>query len=530
MADERTGRAARGGMAGLACLAMAAAGPAMGQGLSIGMAGAVTSADPHFHNASPNNSLAMQVFDRLVERRADGALAPGLAESWRPVSDTIWEFRLRPGVTWHDGRPLSVEDIAFSFTRARHVPNSPGGFGGFLRSIAGVTAVDATTLRIETRGPAPGLPGDLVNVAIIARHAAEDASTADFNAGRAAIGTGAFRLRSFRPGDRIELERNPAWWGPPLAWEAASYRMMPNPAGRTAALLSGDVDMIEMPGASDLPRLRAAAQVTLVEAPGLRVIYLAPQHGDAVPGAFATAADGGALPGNPLARREVRQALSLAINRAGLAERVLEGTAVPSVQILPQGTFSALPGLEAGAAAPDRARALLAQAGYPGGFRLTLHVPTDRYPGATSVAQAVAQMWTRIGVRTSVASLPWSAYATQRGSFAMHVVGLGNATFDASSMLVNVLGTPDAARGIGAGNTTGYSNSALDALVARAAGTFDDAQREEMLREATRMAMEDGAIIPLYHQTNSWALRRGLTYAPRLDERTLAKDVRRAAP
>ncbi|MGX9963659.1 ABC transporter substrate-binding protein [Roseomonas sp. F4] len=532
MLHDRSGgrRAARRALAGLACLAAMAAGPAGAQTLSIGMAGAVTSVDPHFYNASPNNSIAMQIFDRLVERGANGALAPGLAESWRPVSETVWEFRLRPGVTWHDGRPLTADDIAFSFTRARNVPNSPGGFGGFLRNIASVTGVDATTLRIETRGPSPGLPGDLVNVAVIARHAAEDATTADFNAGRAAIGTGAFRLRSFRPGDRIELERNPAWWGAQVTWEGASYRMMPNPAGRTAALLSGDVDMIEMPSASDLPRLRGSAQVVLVEAPGLRVIYLAPRHGAAVPAPFVTAADGSALPSNPLARREVRQALSLAVNRTGLAERVLEGTAAPTVQILPQGTFSAVPGLTVGEAAADRARALLASAGYPGGFRLTLHVPTDRYPGATSVAQAVAQMWTRIGVRTSVASLPWSAYATQRDSFAVHVVGLGNATFDASSMLVNVLGTPDQARGIGAGNTTGYSNPALDSLVARAAGTFADPEREALLREATTMAMEDAAIIPLYHQTNSWALRRGLTYEPRLDERTLAKDVRRAAP
>ncbi|NGM24222.1 ABC transporter substrate-binding protein [Roseomonas stagni] len=514
-------------LAGLAALAVA---PLHAQTLTIGMAGAVTSADPHFHNASPNNSIAMQVFDRLVERAAGGGLAPGLAESWRPVSDTAWEFRLRPGVIWHDGTPLTADDIAFSLTRARSVPNSPGGFGGFLRAVANVSSVDATTLRIETRGPSPGLPGDLVNVAIISRHAGEGAATADYNAGRAAIGTGAFRLRAFRPGDRVELERNPGWWGPAVPWEAASYRMMPNPAGRTAALLSGDVDMIEMPAASDLPRLRGTTGVSVVGAPGLRVIYLAPEHGAATPAGFVSAADGSALPANPLARREVRQALSLAINRAGLAQRVLEGTAVASVQILPLGTFSAVPSLTVGDAEPDRARALLASAGFPNGFRLTLHVPTDRYPGAPAVAQAIAQMWTRIGVRTSVASMPWSAYAAQRGNFAMHVVGLGNATFDATSMLVNVLGTPDPARNIGASNTSSYSNPALDALVERAAGTFDDAAREEMLRQATRLAMEDGAIIPLYHQTNSWALRRGLTYEPRLDERTLAKEVGRAAP
>ena len=515
---------------GLACLAALAPAAAPAETLSIGMAGVVTSVDPHFHNASPNNSIAMQVFDRLVERTADGRLAPGLAASWQPVGETAWEFRLRSDAAWHDGRPLTADDIAFSVTRARNVPNSPGGFGGFLRSVLRVTSIDATTLRIETTAPAPGLPGDLANVAIVSRHVGADATTADYNAGRAAIGTGAFRLRAFRPGDRIELERNPAWWGRPVAWDGATYRMLPNAAGRTAALLSRDVDMIEMPAAADLPRLRGMAELTVVSAPGLRVIYLAPQHGEAVPTPFVAAADGSAPATNPLARQEVREALSFAINRAGLAERVLEGTVTSTAQILPLGTFSAVPELAVAEPAADRARALLTAAGYPQGFRLTLHVPTDRYPGATAVAQAVAQMWTRIGVRTSVAALPWSAYAAQRGSFAMHIVGLGNATFDATSMLVNVLGTPDRAANIGAGNTIGYGNAALDRLVARAAGTFDDAARETMLRDATRLALNDVAIIPLYHQTNSWALRRGLAYEPRLDERTLAKDVGRTAP
>jgi peptide/nickel transport system substrate-binding protein len=508
---------------------LVAAQPALTETLTIGMAGTVTSADPHFHNASPNNSIAMQVFDRLIERDAEGKLQPGLAESWQLVSDAAWEMQLRRGVTWHDGRPFTADDVLFSLGRARDVPNSPGGFGGFLRAVAAVTAVDATTLRIETRGAAPGLPGDLVNVAIVSRHAGEAAATADYNAGRAAIGTGAFRLRRFTPGDRVELERNPAWWGGAVPWDTATYRMMPNAAGRTAAILSRDVDMIEMPAASDLPRLRATPDITVVSGAGLRVIYLAPNHRADAPAPHVAAADGSPLTSNPLARREVRQALSLAINRAGLAERVAEGTVTPTVQIVPAGTFSAVPDLPVEPAAPDRARALLADAGFPNGFRLTLHVPTDRYPHAPAVAQAVAQMWARIGLRVNVVSMPWSAYATQTEGFAIHLVGLGNATFDATSMLVNVLGTRERARNAGAGNDTGYANAELDRLVAEASGTFDDAAREAVLRRATRLALADGAIIPLYHQQNSWALRSRMGYRPRLDERTLAKDVRLVA-
>lgn len=506
-----------------------AAAPLGAQTLTIGMAGSITSVDPHFYNASPNNSVAMQLFDRLIERAAGGTLTPGLAESWRPVSDTVWEFKLRAGVTWHDGRPFTADDAVFSLTRARNVPNSPGGFGGFLRSITRATAVDATTLQLETRGPAPGLPGDLVNVAIISRHAGEGASTADYNAGRAAIGTGAFRLRAFTPGDRVEMVRNPTWWGDSVAWETATYRMMPNAAGRTAALLSRDVDLIEMPSASDLPRLRASNEVTVAEAPGLRVIYLVPYQHAAVPAPHIAAANGTALAANPLTDRRVRQALSIAINRAGLVERIMEGTAVATQQIVPAGTFSALPDLPVATAQPAQARDLLRQAGYPNGFQMTLHVPADRYPYAPNMAQAVAQMWARIGLRVNVVSMPWSTFSTQRDDFAMHVVGLGNATFDATSMLVNVLGTPNPVRNTGSSNKSGYSNPEVDRLVEQASSTFDPAAREALLQQASRIALDDAAIIPVYHQTNLWAFRNQLSYEPRLDERTLAKAVQQRA-
>src|SRR5690606_7682369 len=172
----------------------------------------------------------------------------------------------------------------------------------------------------------------------------------------------------------------------------------------------------------------------------------------------------------------------------------------------------------------EAARQLLADAGYPNGFRLTLHAPNDRYPNSPEVAQAVAQMWTRVGVQTSVEVLPWSTYSGARASLAMHLVGLGNATFDASSMLVNVLGTRSPETGLGASNTSAYGNAELDALTMAAISTVDDAKREAILIDAVEFAIDDQAIIPLYQQSNSWALRDGLSYEPRIDERTLAKD------
>ena len=208
---SRRGLIAAGAVGALPAMAQAPAGPA----LTIGIGAPVTSMDPHFFNASFNSAIASHIFDRLTERTADARLIPGLAESWRLVSDTVWEFKLRAGVTWHDGKPFTADDVAFTIERAPNVPNAPGGFGIYLRAIQRVEILDPLTLRLHTERPHPAMPSDLSFIAIIARHAATGAATEDFNAGRAAIGTGPYRFVSFRAGDRIELVRNDAYWRGP---------------------------------------------------------------------------------------------------------------------------------------------------------------------------------------------------------------------------------------------------------------------------------------------------------------------------
>ncbi|WP_186391471.1 MULTISPECIES: ABC transporter substrate-binding protein [unclassified Pannonibacter] len=493
--------------------------------LKIGLAGTVTSIDPHFYNASPNNSIAMQIFDRLTERSASGQLLPGLAVKWEAVNETEWRFTLREGVKWHDGKALTSYDVVFTLGRAGNVPNSPGGFGGFLRTIAEVEADGEHTVIIKTKRPSPTLPGELANVAIVSRHAGEGAETSDYNSGKAAIGTGAFRLASFRQGDEIVLEKNPDWWGHEVVWDKAIYRMIGSPSARTTAVLAGDVDIIDAPAATDLERFKSEAKLAFESAPGLRVIYLAPTVSGDTWKNFIKGSSGEQLDKNPLADPRVRKALGISINREAIVDRIMSGTATASGQWLPKGAFSYSPEIKVPTADAAAAKQLLADAGYPEGFRLTIHVPNDRYPNAPAVVQAVAQMWTRIGVNTSVEALPWTTFSSRKSEFAMKLLGLGNATYDASSMLVNVIGSKDPKRGLGASNDSGYSNPQLDEIVSSAMTIFDDAKREKALIEAVNAALDDGAVIPLYMQSNAWVMRKGISYAPRIDERTLAKDV-----
>ena len=251
----------------------AMAGPASAQELTVALAATPTAVDPHFHNLVPNNAIAAHVFDKLVHQDQRQGLIPGLAESWRAVSETEWEFRLRPGVTFHDGTPLEAEDVAATLRRVPAVPNSPGPFTQFTRGIAAVEVVDPLTLRLRTNGPQPLLPTDLSVVNIIPRRF-ETAPTTEFRAGGAMVGTGPFRFESFTPGDRVVLTRNPAYWGGAPAWQRVTLRIVPNDSARVAALLAGDVDAVEAAPITQLESLKRRQDIRLWRAVSNRVMFI----------------------------------------------------------------------------------------------------------------------------------------------------------------------------------------------------------------------------------------------------------------
>jgi len=514
----------------LAGAALLAAPAVQAQTLTLASAAPVTSIDPHYHNLGPNNAMMMHVFDRLVERDGRARPHPSLAVSWRAVSELVWEFRLREGVTWHDGRPFTADDVVFSFARVPNVPNSPGGFQGFLRAIDRIEVLDPLTIRIHTKRPHPLMPLDLASVSIIARHAAEGATTEDFNAGRAAIGTGPYRLLSYRLGDRTELERNPAWFGGAEPWARVNYRIITNDGARTAALLAGDVDLIEQVPTSDLARLRRDPRVSVTSIPSLRTVYLVPDYGREGNDPQVTDHAGTPLPVNPFRDARVRRALSMAINRQALADQVMEGAATPTAQWLPEGAFGYHPGIRPRAYDPEGAKRLLAEAGYPDGFRVTLTGPNDRWPNDARITQAVAQMWTRIGVRTQVQAFPWTGFVPRRMrfEFAVQLAAWGSSTGEASNFLANVVATRDRARLTGANNNARFSSPWFDEILARGSATLDDERREAIWHEAVARYAEEEPYIQLIQYVNNWAVRRGLTHDPRMDERTIAMGVRPA--
>ncbi|MFC0388931.1 ABC transporter substrate-binding protein [Muricoccus vinaceus] len=498
------------------------------QNLTLAVAAPPTTLDPHYHTLSPNNMIAEHFFDQLVGRDAAAQLRPGLAESWKLIDDTTWEFKLRRGVKFSNGDEFTAEDVLFTLKRIPNVLNSPGSFAIYTKGIASSEVVDPHTIRFKTNGIYPLLPQDLSQVYIICKAVGDNVSTGDFNNGRAVIGTGPFRLASFSPDDRVVMTRNDGYWGEKPQWAQVSYRFVANDGVRVAALLSGDVQMIDVVPPADMPRLRTTPGIVFSEIPSLRSIYIKLDTAHDV-SPYISGPDGQKLEQNPLRDLRVRQALSIAINRQAIADRVMQGAAVPSGQMMPAGANGYVPDLPPPTFNTDRAKELLAAAGYPNGFQITLIGPNNRYVNDAQIIQAVGQMWQRIGVRTRVEAMPFSVLAQRQARNDMSAMLIGWATAgEPSTALRGNLTTRIPEKGFGTVNFSGYSNARVDALVDEGLRTPDDEKREDIFRQAMRVAMEDVSLITLHMQKNIWALRGGLSYEARADEYTVAMGVKRA--
>lgn len=501
--------------------------PARAADLSIALGSDVTSMDPHYHNLTPNNNVAEHIFETLVTKDPRSRLKPALAESWRAVDDTTWEFKLRKGVKFHDGSDFTAQDVVFSLDRVPNVPNSPSSFAAYSKQITEKIIVDPLTIRFKTAAPYPLMPNDMSTIFILSARSAKGAETADFNSGKAAIGTGSFKFVRYAKGDRIELVRNDAYWGTKAAWDKVTFRVITADPARVAALLSGDVRAIENVPTADIARIAKNSDLTLYRTVSHRLMYLhLDSNRDRSPFVFDKA--GKPLEKNPLKDTRVRKAISKAINRQALVERVMEGAAVTTGQLMPEGMFGYTSALKPEPYDVDGAKKLLAEAGYPDGFAMTLHAPNDRYVNDEQIAQAIAQLLARAGIATRVEAMPSSVYFTRASKleFSFMLVGWAADTAESSSPLKALLATFSKEKGMGTANRGRYSNPKMDATLEQALAIVDDAKRERVLQQATEIAVSDLGIIPLYHQHNLWAARKGISYAARTDERTLAHEFR----
>ncbi len=512
----------------LAALILASTLPVAAQSLRLGLSSPISSIDPHFQNLVPNIGVSQHIFDQLMVMDADGRLTPGLAESLTQIDDTTWEAKLRRGVVFHDGSPFTAEDVVWSIERPATVVRSPAPFTIYTRAIAEMRVIDSHTVRFVTRGLYPLLAADLAQVFIMSKRAAQTATTEDLNRGTGAVGTGPYRFVRYAPDDRVELVRFDQHWRGRPAWERVTLRFMANDATRLAALLANDVDGIDQIGTADVSTVMANQNLVFQQKPSFRIIYFFVDQGrDTTP--FVTAKDGSPLNRNPLRDVRVRQAISMAISRDAIRDRIMEGLSAPSSQfILPVQLDGET--LEQTAFDVAAARRLLTEAGYPDGFGMTIHGPNNRFVNDSKIVEAVAQMLTRIGIAARVDTMPMGSYATRgaRGEFSFGLIGWGAQTGDVSTTLRSIIACENRERGMGPFNWSRYCNARVDELTGQALATADMRRRNALLREAAKLAASEGAIIPIHFQSTTWAARRGIAIEGRSDERTLAMSFRPA--
>ncbi|AOY92645.1 ABC transporter substrate-binding protein [Cupriavidus sp. USMAA2-4] len=508
-------------------MSLGSAAPAQAADLKLAMSSPPTSMDPHFYNLFSNINVSEHIFDSLVKLDPDSRVIPGLAESWKLVDDHTWEFKLRKGVKFHDGAELTTEDVVWSLDRPATIQNSPGKFDVYTKAIVGKKVIDKYTIQLRTAQPYPLMLNDLTSIFIVQKKATQGLSSDDFAQGKGMIGTGPFKFVSYARDDRVELVRNPDYWGTRPAWDKVTLRFIPNPATRLAALLSGDVQAIENVPTPDLPKVRSDPKLSFFSKISHRVIYLYfDAKRDKSP--YVTTRDGQPMDKNPLKDARVRRAISMAINREGIKDRLMEGLAEPTNNLVPPTLFGYNPNLKTVKYDPEGARKLLAEAGYPNGFGVTLHTPNNRYVNDEKIAQTIAQNLTRVGIVTKVEAMPMATYSAKgiKHEFSFGLLGWGAQTGEVSSPLRALLACEDSKKGFGTTNWGEYCNPKMDVVLEKALATVDDKERSRLLQEATAIAIDDGGIIPIHHQVTTWATQKGITYVPRTDERTYAHNFR----
>jgi len=525
-------------LVGLPLVVLAA--PTQAQELKIGLASEPTSMDPHFHNLGPNNAVRRHIFEGLVAQNSEQKVQPELASSWRAIDETTWEFKLRPNVKFSNGTDFTAKDVIYTICRVPTVENSPSSFTFAVRSFTAVEAPDPHTVVIKTASPLPLVPNNLATVGILSAQAnggenvkyraggceglGTPPKSPDFNEPAKAIGTGPYRLANYTRGTSIILERNENHWGSKAHWAKVTFRPMSSQGARVAGLLAGDVDFIENPPIQDFERIKSAG-FQIAEGLSNRIIYI---HLDQFQDpSWKTPGVKGTEGKNPFLDKRVREAVSKAINRQAIVDRIMGGHAVAAGELLPYPLFGATKDMPVEKYDPEAAKKLLAEAGYPNGFEVTLGSPNDRYINDEKIAQAVAQMLTRVGIKTNVDAMTASTFFTRRNKFefSMYLAGWGADSGEMSNSMNSLVVTLQPDKGLGPTNRGRYSNPKVDELVVKAMATVDDAAREKLLQEASKTAMSDYAIIPLHFEVTPWAFKKGLSYKPRVDQYTLATEV-----
>jgi peptide/nickel transport system substrate-binding protein len=474
-----------------------------------------TTLDPHSGNTGPNHVLSHNIYEPLVIRGFDGKLVGALATSWRvlPTDPTVWEFKLRPNVKFHNGNAFNADDVVFSLTRSL---KPAADMKSLLVSVEAVTKVDDLTVHIKTKGPNALLVNNLTNMMMMDKEWSEANNAMDpqdlkskteNGATRAANGTGPFALVTREPDVRTVLRKYDGHWAAADAKHGITeivYRPIAEAATRVAALLSGEIDYLQDVPVADIDRLKSAPGIRVNAGPENRSIFFGMNLG--IPELRSSDVKGK----NPLADVRVRQAINMSINREAIQRVVMRGQSTPQGTIATQFINGYTKEIDQWPK-PDVAVAkkLLADAGYPAGFSITMHSTNDRYVNDEAISQAAVGMLGQIGIKVTLVahSLRVHFPGIQKGEYDFYLLGWGIPTFDSHYIFNDMHRTKTASAGTW--NGTGYSKPALDAKIDSLNNEVDQAKRNATIADIWKEVQADVVYAPVHMQFIAGAMRDG---------------------
>ena len=478
------------------------------------------SLDPHAQNEVMSNSLNAHIYERLVTRDAQLALVPGLARSWTQVNALTWRFQLRPNVRFHDGSPLTGEDVVFSIQRAQHPASAVAQYA---RGLGRAVHLGKGLIEFRLNKPNPvfldhadavqimSLPwarahGVMVPLSLKAKQ--------ENHAKHNAMGTGPYTVISREPDTQTVLKRFPGYWTRvPGNVETLVVKPIANAFTRTAALVSGEVDLVTAPAATDLQRLGTTAGLVVRQTPENRVVFLG----------FDQARDellySDVKGKNPFKDRRVRQALAQAIDIQSIQKIILRDQGVPTGCLLPSAlTCARTPELDASQPGFDltAARRLLDEAGYPKGFSFTLDCPNDRNVNDEALCVALAGMLSRVGITMRVQTMPRSQFFPKldRLDSSAYLMAWGGAELDPQPTMDPIMHSFNEATGQGDVNFGRFADAELDALIDASAVETAPAVRQRQIRAALMRHQTQLYHLTLYRQKLAWAMRKGVEAQP----------------
>jgi peptide/nickel transport system substrate-binding protein len=481
------------------------------------------SMDPYARQETFLLSFDSNMYEPLVRRSRDLKLEPGLATEWSQVAPEVWRFKLRRGVTFHDGTPFTADDVLFSFERVR---NPGSNLTTVLATVKAARKLDDFTVELVTNGPDPILPNeitvwDIMSKAWCEKHntvrAADITKNEESYATNHENGTGPFVLKEREPDVKTVLVRNPHWWDKPQHnLDEVVFQRVSNAATRVAALLSGELDMIYSVPPQDTDRISKTQGLRVAEGPELRTVFLGfDQSRDEL---LESSVKGK----NPYKDRRVRQAFYQAIDEAAIKSKVMRGFATPAALMIGPGVNGFDPTLnQRFPYDPAASKKLLAEAGYPEGFETGMDCPTDRYVNDEAICQAVVAMLARVGVKARLLAQTRAKFFAKvlppsyQTSF--FLLGWSPATYDAHNMLLNLVHSRDPQTHAGEMNVGGYANPSLDKLIGEIQVEPDKEKRLAQIHDALKAVKDDFAYIPLHQQAVVWAVKDNVDVALQAD-------------